>query len=108
MDILLKKADLMFVQHMIAVLKADGKMAVVMPHGVLFRGGEEKTARKKIIEQQRVLEQIQTEATKIYKSISIETTYNRWAHGGSKSQGTHQEQHQHQLHGNGKNLTTQV
>ncbi len=46
-----KKADLMFVQHMIAVLKADGKMAVVMPHGVLFRGGEEKAARKKIIEQ---------------------------------------------------------
>ena len=46
-----KKADLMFVQHMIAVLKADGKMAVVMPHGVLFRGGEEKTARKKIIGQ---------------------------------------------------------
>jgi type I restriction enzyme M protein len=46
-----KKADLMFVQHMISVLKADGKMAVVMPHGVLFRGGEEKAARKKIIEQ---------------------------------------------------------
>jgi type I restriction enzyme M protein len=45
-----KKADLMFVQHMIAVLKADGKMAVVMPHGVLFRGGEEKAAHKKIIE----------------------------------------------------------
>ncbi|MDD2271134.1 MAG: N-6 DNA methylase [Desulfuromonadaceae bacterium] len=44
-----KKADLMFVQHMISVLKADGKLAVVMPHGVLFRGGEEKTARKKII-----------------------------------------------------------
>lgn len=36
-----KKADLMFVQHMLAVLKADGKMATVMPHGVLFRGGEE-------------------------------------------------------------------
>ena len=45
-----KKADLMFVQHMISVLKADGKMAVVMPHGVLFRGGEEKAARQKIIE----------------------------------------------------------
>ncbi len=45
-----KKADLMFVQHMIASLKADGKMAVVMPHGVLFRGGEEKNARKRIIE----------------------------------------------------------
>ena len=37
-----KKADLMFVQHMLAVLKSDGSMATVMPHGVLFRGGEEK------------------------------------------------------------------
>ncbi len=45
-----KKADLMFVQHMLAVLKADGKMATVMPHGVLFRGGEEKEARKHFIE----------------------------------------------------------
>jgi type I restriction enzyme M protein len=45
-----KKADLMFVQHMVATLKADGKMATVMPHGVLFRGGEEKEARKHFIE----------------------------------------------------------
>ena len=45
-----KKADLMFVQHMLAVLKADGKMASVMPHGVLFRGGEEREARSHFIE----------------------------------------------------------
>ena len=45
-----KKADLMFVQHMLAVLKTDGKMATIMPHGVLFRGGEEKEARKHFIE----------------------------------------------------------
>lgn len=45
-----KKADLMFVQHMLAVLKADGKLASVMPHGVLFRGGEEREARKYFIE----------------------------------------------------------
>lgn len=45
-----KKGDFMFVQHMISVLKSDGKMAVIMPHGVLFRGGEEKTARKWILE----------------------------------------------------------
>lgn len=44
-----KKADLMFVQHMAASLKTDGKMAVVMPHGVLFRGGEEKGCRKRFI-----------------------------------------------------------
>jgi type I restriction enzyme M protein len=40
-----KKADLMFAQHMLASLKQNGKMAVVMPHGVLFRGGEEKKIR---------------------------------------------------------------
>ena len=44
-----KKADLMFVQHMLAVLKHDGRLATVMPHGVLFRGGEEQEARKYFI-----------------------------------------------------------
>ncbi|WP_247443162.1 N-6 DNA methylase [Bradyrhizobium sp. 197] len=46
-----KKADLMFVQHMLAVLKSNGHMATVMPHGVLFRGGEEKEAREHFIKQ---------------------------------------------------------
>lgn len=41
-----KKADLMFVQHMIASCKDNGKVAVVMPHGVLFRGSKEKEIRK--------------------------------------------------------------
>jgi type I restriction enzyme M protein len=45
-----KKADLMFVQHMLAVLKNDGRMATVMPHGVLFRGGEEREARQYFID----------------------------------------------------------
>lgn len=44
-----KKADFMFVQHMISVLKNNGRMAVVMPHGVLFRGGEEKKMRQWLI-----------------------------------------------------------
>ncbi|QQR86878.1 MAG: N-6 DNA methylase [Flavobacteriales bacterium] len=44
-----KKADLMFVQHMMSSLKADGRMAVVMPHGVLFRGGEERNARERFV-----------------------------------------------------------
>ncbi|MBI5933844.1 MAG: type I restriction-modification system subunit M [Chloroflexi bacterium] len=46
-----KKADLMFVQHMIASLKADGKMATIMPHGVLFRGGTEKIIREGIVKE---------------------------------------------------------
>lgn len=45
-----KKADLMFVQHMLSVIKHDGRLATVMPHGVLFRGGEERAARKYFIE----------------------------------------------------------
>ncbi len=45
-----KKADLMFVQHMVASLKDNGRMAVVMPHGVLFRSGEERTCRRHFID----------------------------------------------------------
>lgn len=44
-----KKADLMFVQHMISSLKDNGMMATVMPHGVLFRGGAEKAIRENFI-----------------------------------------------------------
>lgn len=43
------KADFMFVQHMISVLNAAGRMAVIMPHGVLFRGGEERKMREWMI-----------------------------------------------------------
>jgi type I restriction enzyme M protein len=44
------KADFMFVQHMVASTNNAGRMAVVMPHGVLFRGGEERNFRKWLIE----------------------------------------------------------
>ena len=41
--------DLAFLQHMIASLNADGKLGVVMPHGVLFRGSSEKAIREGIL-----------------------------------------------------------
>ncbi|SFD15806.1 N-6 DNA methylase [Streptomyces aidingensis] len=44
-----KKADLMFVQHMISVLEEDGMAATVMPHGVLFRGGKEREIRENLL-----------------------------------------------------------
>lgn len=44
-----KKADLMFVQHMLAVLRPGGMVATVMPHGVLFRGGAEREIRTGIL-----------------------------------------------------------
>jgi type I restriction enzyme M protein len=49
-----KKADLMFAQHVLAVLEPDGLGATVMPHGVLFRGGTEQGIRKGIIEDDRL------------------------------------------------------
>ena len=45
-----KKADLMFVQHMVASLRSNGRMATIMPHGVLFRGGKEKLIRELFID----------------------------------------------------------
>jgi len=40
----------MFLQHMVAVLADGGQIATAMPHGVLFRGGEERTIRAGMIE----------------------------------------------------------
>jgi type I restriction enzyme M protein len=45
-----KKADLMFVEHMASSLKKNGLMAVVVPHGVLFRGSKEKEIRSAMLE----------------------------------------------------------
>jgi len=44
------QGDLAFVQHMIASLNSEGKLGVIMPHGVLFRGSAEKEIRKGIIQ----------------------------------------------------------
>jgi len=43
-------ADLAFLQHMIAVLKQDGKAGVVLPHGTLFRGSTEGKIRQGLLE----------------------------------------------------------
>lgn len=40
------KADLAFVQHMVASTKDNGRIGVVVPHGVLFREGDEGKIRK--------------------------------------------------------------
>lgn len=42
--------DLAFVQHMVASLKDDGMLGVVVPHGVLFRGGTEGRIRQAMLE----------------------------------------------------------
>ncbi|MFC5151770.1 N-6 DNA methylase [Streptomyces amakusaensis] len=49
-----KKADLMQVQHVLAVLEPEGVGAVVVPHGVLFRTGAEYQIRRGMIEDDRI------------------------------------------------------
>ena len=45
------KGDLAFVQHMVAVLNATGRLGVVMPHGVLFRGAAEGAIRRGLLQE---------------------------------------------------------
>lgn len=52
------KADFAFVQHMIYQLSDNGTMAVVLPHGVLFRGGAEETIREYLIKEKNYLDAV--------------------------------------------------
>src|SRR5205823_6896213 len=46
------KGDYAFISHMVEVALADeGRVGVIVPHGVLFRGGSEGTIRQKLIEE---------------------------------------------------------
>ena len=45
------RADYAFISHMVEIaLEGEGKVGVIIPHGVLFRGGSEDTIRRKFIE----------------------------------------------------------
>jgi type I restriction enzyme M protein len=48
------KADYAFLLHDLYHIKPDGIMTIVLPHGVLFRGGEEGTIRKNLIENNKI------------------------------------------------------
>ena len=52
------KADFAFVQHMIYQMAENATMAVVLPHGVLFRGAAEEEIRKYIIQEQNYLDAV--------------------------------------------------
>lgn len=52
------KADFAFVQHMVYHMDDDGRIAVLLPHGVLFRGGAEETIRRYLIEKLNVIDAI--------------------------------------------------
>lgn len=67
------KADFAFVQHMIHHLDDKGTMAVVLPHGVLFRGSSEGVIRKYLIEDRNVLDAVIGLPSNIFYGTSIPT-----------------------------------
>ena len=46
-----KNGDYAFLLHALKSLKSTGKAAIIMPHGVLFRGGAEATIRQRLLKQ---------------------------------------------------------
>ena len=67
------KADFAFVQHMLHHLDDNGTMAVVLPHGVLFRGGAEGDIRKYIIAERNWLDAVIGLPANVFYGTSIPT-----------------------------------
>ncbi len=67
------KADFAFVQHMIHHLADNGIMAVVLPHGALFRGGAEQHIRRYLIENKNYLDAVIGLPANIFYGTSIPT-----------------------------------
>lgn len=67
------KADFAFVQHMIYHLSDNGIMAVVLPHGVLFRGAAEQHIRRYLIENKNYLDAVIGLPANIFYGTSIPT-----------------------------------
>ncbi|MGE7887758.1 type I restriction-modification system subunit M [Bacillus cereus] len=67
------KADFAFVQHFIHNLDDNGTFAVVLPHGVLFRGAAEGVIRKYLIEEKNYLDAVIGLPANIFFGTSIPT-----------------------------------
>ena len=67
------KADFAFIQHMVHHLDENGIMAVVMPHGVLFRGAAELEIRKYLIKEKNYLDAVIGLPANIFFGTSIPT-----------------------------------
>jgi type I restriction enzyme M protein len=67
------KADYAFVQHMIYHLADNGTMAIVLPHGALFRGGAEQHIRRYLIENKNFLDAVIGLPSNIFYGTGIPT-----------------------------------
>ena len=67
------KADFAFIQHMLHHLDENGTMAVVLPHGVLFRGAAEGVIRRFIVEEKNWLDAVIGLPANIFYGAAIPT-----------------------------------
>ena len=67
------KADYAFLQHMIYHLDENGTMAIVLPHGVLFRGAAENVIRKYLVEEKNYLDAVIGLPANVFYGTSIPT-----------------------------------
>ena len=67
------KADYAFVQHMLFHLDENGTMAIVLPHGVLFRGAAEGVIRKYLVDEKNYLDAVIGLPANIFYGTSIPT-----------------------------------
>lgn len=67
------KADYAFVEHMIYHLDENGTMAIVLPHGVLFRGAAEGTIRKFLVDERNYLDAVIGMPANLFYGTSIPT-----------------------------------
>ena len=65
------KADLQFVEHMVYHMAEDGRIAVLLPHGVLFRGAAEEKIRKYLIDTLNVLDAVIGLPANLFHGTSI-------------------------------------
>ncbi|MGQ1788516.1 type I restriction-modification system subunit M [Saccharicrinis sp. GN24d3] len=68
------KADYAFVQHMIHHLAENGTMAIVLPHGALFRSGAEQQIRQYLIEDRNYLDAVIGLPTNLFYGTPIPTS----------------------------------
>lgn len=65
------KADLQFVEHMVYHMAEDGRIAVLLPHGVLFRGAAEEKIRRYLIDSLNVLDAVIGLPANLFHGTSI-------------------------------------
>ena len=65
------KADLAFVEGMVYHMAEDGRVAVLLPHGVLFRGGAEEDIRKYLVNKLNVIDAVIGLAPNLFHGTGI-------------------------------------